>query len=87
MAEAGLPTAGMRRATLSTKMVMSAASLPPDDPLRIVASATPRSHLTAVHGWRERGRDALRELGALDAPVEPSWMSLSRHGPRPRTSP
>ena len=72
MAEAGLPTAGMRRATLSTKMVMRAASLPPDDPLRIVASATPRSRLTAVHGWRERGRDALRELGALDAPVEPS---------------
>ncbi|KAF0304736.1 RNA-directed DNA polymerase from mobile element jockey [Amphibalanus amphitrite] len=72
MAEAGMATAEMRRTTLATRMVMRAASLPPDDPLRAVATATQHSRLSAVRGWRELGRNTLRDLGALDVPVEPS---------------
>ena len=72
MAEAGLPTASTRRTTLATKMLMRATSLPPDDPLRKVATAESGSRLTAVHGWRELGRKTLRDLDALDAPVEAS---------------
>ncbi|KAF0290371.1 RNA-directed DNA polymerase from mobile element jockey [Amphibalanus amphitrite] len=69
MAEAGMATAEMRRTTLATRMVMRAASLPPDDPLRAVATATQHSRLSAVRGWRELGRNTLRDLGALDVPT------------------
>ena len=62
MAEAGLPTARTRRATLAARMLGTAASLPEGEPLRALADATPTRRLKTTTGWRDRGREALAQL-------------------------
>ena len=61
MAEAGLPTARTRRATLAARMLGTAASLPEGEPLRALADATPTRRLKTTTGWRDRGREALAQ--------------------------
>ena len=62
MAEAGLPTARTRRATLAARMLGTAASLPEGEPLRALADAAPTRRLKTTTGWRDRGREALAQL-------------------------
>ena len=63
-----LPVAA-RRTALAARMFAKAAALPPEDPLRAVAMADPPQRLKLVTGWRQVGREALREL-RVELPVE-----------------
>ena len=72
LAEAGIHSAWARRKTLAARMLCRALSLPPDDPLRLVAeSSPPPQRLSSTSGWRRIGGDALEEAGAAEVAVEP----------------
>ncbi|KAF0306028.1 DLST component of 2-OG dehydrogenase complex, mitochondrial [Amphibalanus amphitrite] len=68
-AEAGMLPVAARRTALAARMFAKAAALPPEDPLRAVAMADPPQRLKLVTGWRQVGREALREL-RVELPVE-----------------
>ncbi|KAF0300769.1 putative RNA-directed DNA polymerase from transposon BS [Amphibalanus amphitrite] len=68
-AEAGMLPVAARRTALAARMFAKAAALPPEDPLRVVAMADPPQRLKLVTGWRQVGREALREL-RVELPVE-----------------
>ena len=85
MAEAGLPTAQVRRGVLAARMLCSARSLPPGDPLRRIAEQDPPRRLSSTTGWRRLGAEALRLSGVEDVPVEerlhvqlPPWTDPAR---------
>ena len=69
VAEAGLPPARLRRCVLATRIYCAALSLPPEDPLRIVAERDIPQRLTTT-GWRAIGRRALAAAGVADLPTE-----------------
>ncbi|KAF0299401.1 putative RNA-directed DNA polymerase from transposon BS [Amphibalanus amphitrite] len=71
MAEAGLPTAEMRSATLAARMLARASALPAEDPLRELAEAAVPCRLRNVTGWRDQGRRTLDALGVTASSVEP----------------
>ncbi|XP_043209693.1 uncharacterized protein LOC122374780 [Amphibalanus amphitrite] len=71
MAEAGLPTAEMRRATLATRLLARASALPAGDPLRELAEASRPCRLRNITGWRDEGRRTLDALGVTASQVEP----------------
>ena len=85
MAEAGLVPVRVRRGILAARMLSSALSLPPSDPLRQVAELDPPRRLTATTGWRWLGAQALRLSGVGEVPVEeclhvllPPWTKSDR---------
>ena len=71
MAEAGLTTAEMRRATLATRLLARASALPAGDPLRELAEASRPCRLRNTTGWRDVGRRTLDALGVTASQVEP----------------
>ena len=85
LAEAGLVPARVRRGVLVARMLSSAISLPPDDPLRLVVESNPPRSLTTTTGWRWLGAQALRLSSVQDIPVEehlhmqlPPWTRSDR---------
>ena len=50
MAEAGLPTAQIKHGVLATRMLCLARSLPPGDPLRLIAERDPPRRLSSTTG-------------------------------------
>ena len=85
LAEAGLPTAQVRRGVLVARMLCLVRSLPAEDPLRRIAEQNPPRRLTSTTGWRRLGERALQGCGIADAPVEerlrvmlPPWSSRDR---------
>ena len=70
MAEAGLPTAQIRRGVLAVRMLCSARSLPPGDPLRPIAEQDPSRRLRSTTGWRRLGAETLRLSSVEDAKVQ-----------------
>ncbi|KAF0314337.1 Potassium voltage-gated channel protein Shab [Amphibalanus amphitrite] len=70
MAEAGILPVSARRPALAARMMAKAAALPPEDPLHQLAMDDPPRRLKLVTGWREVGREVLREL-RVELPVEP----------------
>ena len=85
LAEAGISSAWARRKTLAARMLCRALSLPPDDPLRLVAESSTPHRLSSTSGWRRIGGDALEEAGAAAVVVEPRleatpapWASPAR---------
>ena len=94
MAEAGLVPVRVRRGILAARMLSSALSLPPSDPLRQVAELDPPRRLTATTGWRWLGAQALRLSGVGDVPVEerlhvllPPWTKSDPSGHQPGPGP
>ena len=84
MAEAGLPTAQIRRGVLAARMLCTARSLPPGDPLRLISEQDPPRGLSSTTGWRRLGAEALRLSGVEYVPVEerlhvqlPPWTDLA----------
>ena len=86
MAEAGMPTARVRREVLSARMLGLASSLPEGDPLRALAEAAPTRRLKTTTGWRDQGREALTRICRTEEPVkieerlhvtEPPWHDIS----------
>ena len=80
IAEAGLPLARLRRCVLATQMLCAALSLPPEDPLRVIAESDPPQRL-ATSGWRSIGGRALAAAGVADITTEerlhttlPPWL-------------
>ena len=80
-AEAGLTPVSARRDTLAARLLTKAYSLPPADPLRIIAEASAPRRLSTVTGWRELGR-AMWERTDVRPPIEsqlttrpPPWTS------------
>ena len=85
MAEAGLPTAQIRRGVLAVRMLCAARSLPPSDPLRRIADQDPVRRLVSTTGWRRLGTRALQLCGLEDIQVEerlhvqlPPWTCQER---------
>ena len=86
MAEAGLPTAQIRRGVLAARMLCTAKSLPPSDPVRQIAEQHPARRLKSITtGWRWLGTEAVRLSGLGDLSVEerlhvqlPPWSSHER---------
>ncbi|XP_043212000.1 uncharacterized protein LOC122376264 [Amphibalanus amphitrite] len=70
MAEAGILPVSARRPALAARMMAKAAALPPEDPLHQLAMDDPPRRLKLITGWREVGREVLREL-RVELPVEP----------------
>ena len=70
MAEAGMPTARVRREVLSARMLGLASSLPEGDPLRALAEAAPTRCLKTTTGWRDQGREALTRICRTEEPVK-----------------
>ena len=81
MAEAGLEPVSARRESLAARFLAKALALPPDDPLRTVAEANPRSRLKGTNGWRTVGRE-MWSAAEVTGPIEPAVT----HRPPPWTS-
>ena len=57
MAEAGLPTAQIRRGEVAARILCSARSLPPGDPLRLIAEGDPPHRLSSSTCCRRLGAE------------------------------
>ena len=70
MEEAGLIPVQIRRRMIAGRILSSVLSLPPDDPLRLVAELDPLRRLAATTGWHWLGAQALHLSDVHDIPVQ-----------------
>lgn len=57
-----------RRTALAARLLAKAHALPEEDPLRVVAEASPSPRLKNTVGWRTVGREAWSAAG-VEAPL------------------
>lgn len=69
-----------RRTALAARLLAKAHALPEEDPLRVVAEASPSPRLKNTVGWRTVGREAWSAAG-VESPIERSLT----HRPPPWT--
>ena len=62
--------AQIRRRVIAGRILSSVLSLPPDEPLRLVAELDPLRRLAATTGWHWLGAQALHLSDVRDIPVQ-----------------